>query len=97
VPLQNITLNAGVSYTISSDAFYPADPNLLLPVSVASFSELDIRETDCMLSGEYRFKGGLALGLRYKYSNIRNELDNPNIGIPDGTSNAIMLTASKRW
>ncbi|MGD0886107.1 MAG: hypothetical protein ABSA46_14780 [Thermodesulfovibrionales bacterium] len=97
VPLNDLTLNASVSYTISSDEFYPASPGLTQPVSVASFSALDIRETDCSLSGEYRIKDGFAIGLRYRYSNIRNENDNPNGYVQDGTANTIMLTASKRW
>ncbi len=97
VPMENLTLNASATYTISSGAFYPTSPLLLEPVSVASFSEIDVRETDCTASGEYRFKHGFAVGIRYKYSNIHDELDNPYGNIQDGTAQVIMLTATKRW
>ncbi len=97
LPQNNITLGAGVGYTISSGAFYPSDANLLEPVSVASFSELKTRELLCTFSGEYRFKGGLGLGVQYRYSKFDDALDNPYDDVEDGRAHIVMLTLSKRW
>ncbi|MGE5301519.1 MAG: hypothetical protein ACM3MB_11280, partial [Acidobacteriota bacterium] len=97
LPKNNITLGAGVSYTIGRGAFYPTDVNLLLPVSIASFAELKTRELLCSFSGEYRFKGGFGLGMEYRYSDFDDVLDNPNDDVLDGKAHIVLLTLSKRW
>jgi predicted porin len=97
LPKNNITLGAGVSYTISRGAFYPSDDNLLFPVSIASFSELKTKEILCSLSGEYRFRGGFGLGVEYHYSDFDDVLDNPNDDVVDGRAHIVLLTLSKRW
>ena len=97
LPKNNITLGAGVSYTVGRGAFYPTDVNLLLPVSIASFAELRTRELLCSFSGEYRFKGGFGLGVEYRYSDFDDVLDNPNDDVVDGKAHIILLTLSKRW
>ncbi len=95
LPKNNITLNTGVSYTISSGEFSPSDPNLLLPVSIASFSQLKTKEIIYYLSGEYRFKGGWAAGLQYRYSNSDDALAYDDM--TDGKTHIVLLTLSKRW
>ncbi len=97
LPKNNITLNTGVSYTISKGEFFPSDPNLLLPVSIASFSKLDTKEVLYYFSGEYRFKGGFAAGLQYRYCNFDDVLDNPFDDVSDGKAHIVLLTLSKRW
>lgn len=93
----NFSLSGGVNYTVSSAAFSPSDPNLLQPVSVASFSELKLKETAFYLSGEYRFKGGFALDVRYKYSDLNDVLNNPFGDVKDGRSHIVTVALSKRW
>lgn len=97
LPKNNISLSTGVSYTISRGAFYPSDINLLQPVSIASFAQLKTKELACSLSGEYRFKGGFAAGVQYRYSNFDDVLDNPYDDVEDGRAHLILLTLSKRW
>ncbi len=97
MPKDNISLNTGVSYTTSSGQFYPSDANLLQPVSIASFSQLKIRDILYYLSAEYRFKGGWAAGLQYRYSDFDDVLDNPYDDVADGRAHILMLTLSKRW
>lgn len=97
IPRNNVTLHAGVSRTLSNGKFSPASPDLTEPVSIASFSEFKTRETVFTTSGEYRFKDGFALGIRYQYSKIRDALENPFDDVRDGTAHIVMLTASKRW
>jgi len=97
LPGNNISLNAGVSHTISSGTFYPSSSDLLEPVSIASFSEVKIRETVYSLNGEYRLKNGIALGMHYKYSKISDVIGNPHDDINDGTAHILLLTISKRW
>ncbi len=97
LPKNNITLNTGVSYTISKGEFFPSDANLLLPVSIASFSKLDTKEVLYYFSGEYRFKGGFAAGVQYRFCNFDDVLDNPFDDVSDGKAHIVLLTLSKRW
>jgi len=97
VPEKSVTLSGGVVHTISSGAFYPSSPALLEPLSVASFTDLKIRETAYTVSGEYRFKGGFAAGLQYRYSNLDDVLDNPNDDIKDGNAHIVLLSLTKKW
>ncbi len=95
VPKNNITLNTGVSYTVSNGEFSVSDPNLLEPVSIDSFSRLKTREIIYYLSGEYRFKGGWAAGFQYRYSNSDDILAYDDL--TDGKTHIVLLTLSKRW
>jgi hypothetical protein len=97
LPRKNITLNAGASVTESKGAFQPSVPDLLVPVSVAAFSQLKMRETICTLGGEYAFWGGLAAGVHYKYARLEDLIDNPYDGVDNGEAHIVMLTLSKRW
>ncbi|HXX58364.1 MAG TPA: hypothetical protein VEI96_10225 [Thermodesulfovibrionales bacterium] len=97
LPKENLNLNAGVNYTTSSGGFFPSDPALLQPVSVAAFSLLNTRETLFFVSGEYRFKCGYALGLRYQYSDLNNVNNNPYGDVQDGRAQIIYVTLAKRW
>ena len=97
IPKNNITLAAGVSHTISKGAFYPDDPNITQPVSVASFSELKIKETTYSASGEYKFKHGFATGIQYRHSVFDDVLDNRYDDVKDGRAQIILLTLSKKW
>ncbi len=97
MPKNNITVNAGISYSISSGMFYPNSQDLLQPVSVASFSELKLRETVYSASGEYRFRNGFAAGLQLRYTVVKDVLDNPNDDLNNGKAHIILLTLSKRW
>jgi predicted porin len=97
LPKNNIALTAGVSYTVSSGAFFPADINLTQPVSIASFSELKTRETVYSVSGEYRFKNGFSAGIRYGYTVFDDVLDNPFDDVNDGKAHIVLLTLSKKW
>ena len=97
LPENNLTFNTGVSYTISKGEFFPSDPNLLLPVSIASFSQLNTKELVYYFSGEYRFKGGFAAGVQYRYCNFDDVLDNAFDDVSDGKAHIVLLTLSKRW
>lgn len=97
IPRNNISLNAGVAHTLSSGAFHPSDINLVQPVSVASLSELKTRETVYTIAWEYRFKGGFASGIQYRYSNFNDVLDNPYDDLDDGKAQLVLLTFSKKW
>ena len=97
MPKDNITLHAGVSYTLSKGQFYPGSANLLQPVSVASFSALEEKETAFTLSGEYRFKNGFGLELRYKYSHLDDVQNNPYDDVQNGNANIFIVLLTKRW
>jgi predicted porin len=97
IPNDRISLAAGVSYTLSSGAFSLTDTLLASPVSVGSLSAIKTRETDCSLSGEYRFRNGFAAGVRYRYINFDDVLDNPWDDVQDGRAHIILLTLSKKW
>jgi hypothetical protein len=97
VPTKNMTFQGGVSYTTSSGSFFPGNTLLLEPTSIATFSNLKIRETVYAISGEYQFKNNISLGLRYKYSNFKNVFNNLNAEVTDGTAHIVIFTVSKRW
>jgi predicted porin len=97
IPIENMTLHAGLSYTLSKGEFYPGSANLLQPVSVASFSALKEKETVYSLSGDYRFKNGFGLELRYKYSDLEDALNNPYDDVENGDAHIFMVLLSKRW
>jgi predicted porin/opacity protein-like surface antigen len=97
IPNDRINLSAGVSYTLSSGAFSITDPALVQPISVASLSALKTRETDCSLSGEYRFRNGFSAGVQYRYTDFNDVLDNPWDDVQDGRVHIVLLTLSKKW
>ncbi|HXX54230.1 MAG TPA: hypothetical protein VEI28_06650, partial [Thermodesulfovibrionales bacterium] len=97
MPKDNITLHAGVSYTLSSGQFYPSSADLLQPVSIASFSALKERQTIYTLSGEYRFKNGFGLELRYKYSDLKDLQNNPYDDVQNGNAYVFLVLLTKKW
>ncbi|HEX8949691.1 MAG TPA: hypothetical protein VF790_12050 [Dissulfurispiraceae bacterium] len=96
-PKENISVSAGVSHTTSSGGFSPGASDLTAPVSIASFSSLKTRETIYSLSGEYRFREGLSLGVNCRYSDFKDVLDNPYDDMKDGHARILLLTIAKRW
>jgi hypothetical protein len=94
---KHVTLNGGVSTTESKGKFHPADLNLLSPVSVASFSELDMRETVCSVGGEVALKGGFTVNTHYKYARLKDVADNPYDDVQNGEAHIVMVWLTKRW
>jgi hypothetical protein len=90
-------LSGGVSTTESKAKFHPGDPNLLAPLSVASFSELEMRETIYTLGGEVDLKGGFSFGTHYKYAVFDDVLNNPYDDIKDGEAHILIVSLTKRW
>jgi hypothetical protein len=97
MPKETITLNAGVTHTRSRAKFSPNSDDLLQPVSVASFSELKIRETLYSVSGDYDIWGGFKLGVDYRFRYFDDVIDSPIDDVDDGDAHIIMLAISKRW
>lgn len=93
-PKSFISLNGGISHTISQGTFYTSAPAL---DSIASFSELKIRETTYSASAEYRFKGGVSAGINYRYTTFNDLIDNIYDGVNDGRVSIVLLTISKKW
>jgi len=94
---KHTTLSAGVSTTESKGKFHPQSPDLLVPVSVASFSELEMRETIYTVGSEIDLKGGFSLGMNYKYAVLKDIADNPYDDIKDGEAHIIVVMLTKRW
>ena len=91
IPKKNINLNADVSYTESKGNFYPGNP---LSVSLSeSETNVKIRETNCVVRGDYEFKKGWGLGVKYKYVDYNDLLNNSN----DGILHILLVTISKKW
>jgi len=93
-PKSFISLNGGISHTISQGTFYTSAPAL---DGIASFSELKIKETTYSASGEYQFRGGYTAGIQYRYSTLKDDLDNIYNDVNDGRASIILLTISKKW
>jgi hypothetical protein len=97
MPFERLNLGASVAHSRSTAKFYPGSPDLLQPVSVASFSKLEIRETATLISGEYEFGNGFGLGVDYKYADFDDVLDNPYDDVDDGHVHIVLLSLSKKW
>ncbi|MDX1763195.1 MAG: MtrB/PioB family outer membrane beta-barrel protein [bacterium] len=96
-PLKPVWLHGGVTHTRSRGDFTPNAPDLLTPVSVASFSDLKIRETVYSLSGDYEWRHGLRIGLTIEYSDFNDVLDNPNDDAADGIIRVLWFQCAKEW
>ena len=94
---KELSLHAGVSHTVSSSGFFPADPNILQPISIASFNAMKTRETVYSVSGEYRFKSGFVAGIQYRYSELQDAINNPYDDVNNGRAHIAMLTVTKKW
>lgn len=94
---KNLDINAEASQTKGRGSFYPGISNTTLPVSVASFSELKVKETVYAFGSEYRLKGDWAVGLKYRYNNFKDMIDNPYDDAKNGIARIILLTISKKW
>ncbi|TAN38056.1 MAG: hypothetical protein EPN25_14505 [Nitrospirae bacterium] len=96
-PSTAIIVTGGISHTISNGGFYPNSSVLLQPVSVASFSELKIRETVVTAGGEYHLKKGFSVGVKYRYSEVQDVLANIFDDVTNGKAHIALLTISKKW
>jgi len=97
MPSDRISLRGGAGITTSNGKFFTHDVNLSAPDDIALFSELKARETSYTAAADYRFSGGYAAGFQYKYSGLRDLINNPYDDINNGTAHLILLTLSKRW
>lgn len=97
MPQKNLDINAEVSQTKGKGNFYPGIPAALQPVSIASFSELKIRETSYTIGTKYRLKGDWDLGLKYRYNSFRDVIDNLHDYTENGIVRVAFVTVSKKW
>jgi hypothetical protein len=86
-----------VSYTRSEAGFYPSSEDLLEPVSIASFSQMEQGYLLLHLTGQYKFNNGLGLELDYRYGDLEDRLDNIYDDIDDGEAHIVILSATKKW
>jgi predicted porin len=94
---EKLNLTGDISYTKSEGDFDPNNDDLLEPVSIASFSELDRRDFILHLGGEYYFENGLTMGLDYRYGDLDDKSGNIYDSVEDGEAHIISLNASKKW
>lgn len=95
-PESNVTLSGGVSHTVSRGIFYPSLTNLTEPEAVSNLSELKIRETVYSMNGEYRIRGGISIGIKYRYTSLKDLIDNPNDDISNGRAHLILISLTKK-
>ncbi|MEJ2695023.1 MAG: hypothetical protein P8013_00080 [Candidatus Sulfobium sp.] len=96
-PHRRLSLNSGIAYTISEGRFTPSSADLLQPESIASFSDIKVRETVASFSGSYDLKSGFALNLDYKYTYFDDVYDNPFDDIEDGRAHIVLISLSKNF
>lgn len=94
---EKLYLTGDIVYTKSEGDFDPHNDDLLEPVSVASFSELDRRDLILHLGGEYLFENGLSMGLDYRYGDLDDKSDNIYDSVEDGETHIISINAAKKW
>ena len=96
-PQNNFNINADASKTKGKGDFYPGNTNALLPVSVASFSELKIKQTAYSVGSSYKTKGNWTMGAKYRYNSFRDMIDNPYDDAGNGIVRIILFTISKEF
>jgi len=97
VPEKDININAEVNQTKGKGGFSPGISAALLPESIASYSELNVKETVYSIGGEYMFKNGWTIGCRYKYNSYRDMIDNSYDNAGNGIVRIVLATISKKW
>ena len=97
MPAKQISLNADIQHSVTKGNFYPSASDLLKPVSVASFSQLNMKETVLNAGGEYFLRNGLTIGMHYQYSSVNDVLNNPNDDVKDGEAHMLHVTVTKKW
>jgi predicted porin len=85
------------TYTRSEGGFYPSNDDLLEPVSIASFSEMEQDYLLLHLGGQYKFSDSLSMDLDYRYGRLEDRLDNIFDDIDDGKAHIAILSATKKW
>jgi hypothetical protein len=97
LPLERVSLHADFSYTEGEASFAPSSADLLQPVSVSSFSDLDISETAVTATGHYRHRSGYGIGVEYRFVDVDDETDNPYDEFEAGSAHIAMVKVSKKW
>jgi hypothetical protein len=97
LPRERLSLHADFSYTDGEASFSPGNADLLQPVSVASFSDLDISEMSVTAAGDYRHTSGYGIGLEYSYVDVDEDGENPHDGFETGSAHIAMVKVSKKW
>lgn len=92
MPNSKINLNASINHTTGKGDFQP-----ILSPSLSSFSNVKIKETTFECNGEYKIKNGISLGIRYKYTDFNDVINNIYDGMRDGIAHIVVLTISKKW
>lgn len=96
MPNSKINLNGSINHTIGKGDFLPNKDELLSP-SISSFSNVKIRETTFETNGEYIIKKDISLGIRYKYTDFNDVINNIYDGMRDGIAHIVVLTITKKW
>lgn len=96
-PKKNLNINADASETRGRGGFYPGKAGALQSNTIASFSVLKVKETAYSIGSDYRFRGDWAVGLKYKYNNFKDMINNPYDDAKNGIARIILLTISKKW
>jgi len=86
-----------VTTTRSEGEFSPNVDDLLEPVSIASFSNMEQRYLLLHLGAEYKFSDDLSLDLNYRFGDFEDVLDNIYDDIDDEEAHIILLSATKKW
>lgn len=94
---EKLYVTGDITYTKSEGDFDPNSDDLLEPVSIGSFAELDRRDFILHLGGEYSFESGLSMGLDYRYGDLDDKSDNIYDDVEDGEAHIISINASKKW
>jgi hypothetical protein len=89
--------SAEITHTRNNGGFTPGEDFHLQPVSIATFSNQEVRDTYFRLTGEYLLRTDLTLGLQYSYADFDDVLDNVYDSESDGRGHLILFNISKKW
>jgi predicted porin len=97
IPINKLNIYAHIAHIKSDAEFSPDIPNLVEPVTVASFSRQRLTETIYRLSSDYECMNSFSCGLEFRYSDVNDVHDNIHDSNLDGHAYIIVLRLKKQW
>jgi opacity protein-like surface antigen len=56
-----------------------------------------MKETVFSAGGQYSLRGGITVGMQYRYSSVNDVINNPNDDVKDGNAHVFYVTVAKKW
>ena len=96
-PSELLYLLFEVTSTRAKGEFTLSTADLLQPVSIGSFSQMEQHYLIFHLGSEYKLSETLDLGLDYRFGDFEDTINNIYDDIEDGEAHIVTISATKKW